>query len=236
MEKHHMNPDTMIPIIQDCIEKSELKLNSAQILAKRDKFRDAIITTVEAYEKAGRGDYLLDTIMIKDTVLDHEWASLVREENSQKQLISHYKNMKKNIEGMSDVWFTNIQKRHKQIFGVNLSRDPILERFQLKIDILEDVNNLKEKLMCADEPSEVFTEHQFNIIFTFVNFETRTAIAMAKFRNEVYSFMHTGNYPIPFKEFCKLDSFKNIMDLEKEGNLEHNLKQYERAQSFLQKI
>lgn len=233
-----MDVDKMMSQSEDYIVYAESKLNSAQILINNKQLKPAIALAILAHKEVGKVDYLMDAIMIKEIVSDAEWSSFIKDENILKKLIPHLENIKKIFKEITDLEFTYIQNSYKQIFDKTIFRKLILQRFQTKIDILEDLNNFKNKVLSGDKSTESreLTQYELKAIFSWIDFETRLSIGIIKFKQRAYSFAHTGNDLEYFEALYKEDSSKNVDILKKEAVIPDNVKKHNLARSILRNL
>lgn len=233
-----MNNTDTIKLIQDCIENSESKLDSAQILSDKGKFGDAISWIIIAYEEAGKADFLTNKFTNKEPILDTDWNSLTKGGSHTKKLIMYYENRKKTFESMSDPDFLTLQNHYKKILPVTHSRYQIMEELEKTIYFFKKLNVLKKKITYVDNQpqNKQFTENELTAIFLLLNFETRKSISLTKFGLKSISFIPTGNDSEDLKRIDKFDSFKKMLELKKESILPQNVKQFALAKLLLQNL
>lgn len=227
----------IIKLTQECIANSESKLDSAQILAKSRKFEDAITWVIIAYEEAGKADFLINKIVNKETISDSDWDSLTKGGSHTKKLIMYYENRKKTFEVMSDSDFQTLQSHYQQTFPVTHSREQILEELQKTIDFFKKLNNLKKTITYVDKTeNERLSENELSAIFSLLDFETRKSTSLTKFGFDTYSFVPSGNDSEDLKELDKFDSFKGMVELQKESQIPRNAQKFALAKSLLQNM
>lgn len=227
-----------VQLIQDCLTNSESKLESAKLLGDNTKYEEAIFFAIIAYEEAGKADFLINKIVNKEQIFSNDWDSLTKGGSHTKKLIMYYENRKKTFEMMTDSDFRTLQNHYKKTFPVTQSHNEVIDELQKKIDCFKKLNILKKNITYVDNQQNHpnFTENELNAIYLMLDFETKLSISLTKLGLDINSITPTGNNSEDLKQIDKFDSFKKMIELQKESTESNNIKQFALAKSILKNL